>query len=119
MAVTVTANRPAVVVPPPTSVTITLDIGDAKVLRTMLGGLRRKVRREAVKQNGGNKASANRARHLTKELIDAMDAVGATRLDEVPVSTTAPSITGSQEGAEGGELSEDEEEEDFSTYDAD
>lgn len=86
MSVSVSAIRPAVVVPPPSSVTLTLSGEDARILRTMLGGLRRKTRREAVKQNGGNKASANRARFLVKEIIDAFDAEGAVRLTEVPVT---------------------------------
>lgn len=89
---TITAQTRTVV----DSVTMTLSPGDAKVLRTMLGGLRRKVRREAVKANGGGKDSANRARFLVKEIIDAFEAQGITRLDEVPVTDSAPDINGDE-----------------------
>lgn len=76
------------------SFTLTLTGKDAQILRSMLGGLRRKVRREAVKSNGGNKDSANRARFLVKEIIKAMDDEGITRLNEVPVANSAPDING-------------------------
>lgn len=86
MAVTVTSQQTVPVAPKLISATITLDGHDAQVLRSMLGALTRKERREATGRNGGNKDSQNRARFLVKELIDAMDAQGVTRLNEVPIT---------------------------------
>jgi len=74
--VIVTVTRAAPVVPPPSEVVISLDPADATVLRTMLGGLKRAERRAAVEANGGDKEMADRARHLVKEIIDAMSAQG-------------------------------------------
>lgn len=86
MTVSVTASLTVPVAPSVISATITLEGHDAKVLRSMLGALTRKERREATRRNGGNKASGDRARFLVKELIDALDAQGVTRLDEEPIT---------------------------------
>lgn len=86
MTVSVTASLTVPVAPTLVSATITLEGHDARVLRSMLGALTRKERREATRRNGGNKSSADRARFLVKELIDALDAQGVTRLDEEPIT---------------------------------
>lgn len=85
MTVSVTSQQTVPVAPTLISATITLQGHDARVLRSMLGALTRKERRAATRRNGGNKDSGDRARFLVKELIDAMDAQGVTRLDEVPI----------------------------------
>lgn len=74
--VVVEVVREVVVVPPPSEVIISLGPDDAVTLRTMLGGLKRDARRAAVKANGGDKVMADRARHLVKEIIDALSAQG-------------------------------------------
>lgn len=86
MSVSVTAKKTVPVQAQILSATITLTGKDAQVLRSMLGGLSRKTRREAVKGNGGNQASADRARFLVKEINAALDAQGVTRLSEVPIT---------------------------------
>lgn len=86
MSVTVSSTKIAPVAAKLVSASIALSGYDAQVLRSMLGGLSRKTRRESTASNGGNKASANRARFLVKEIIDALDKQGVTRLSEVPVT---------------------------------
>lgn len=86
MSVIVTAQTVAPRPPEVLSATITLEGHDARVLRSMLGALTRAERRAATRRNGGSKESGDRARFLVKELIDALDAQGVTRLDEVPIT---------------------------------
>lgn len=76
MAIKLSAVRPSVVLPPPSSVTLELDLSDATVLRLMLGGLKRAERCAATKANGGTQEQASRARYLVKEIIDALSAEG-------------------------------------------
>lgn len=76
MTTKVTVIRPSVVLPPPSLITIELDLEDATVLRLMLGGLKRAERRAATRSNGGTKTQADRARYLVKEIIDALSAEG-------------------------------------------
>lgn len=86
MSLKVTATLPPPAPTSPIEVTINLKGHDAQVLRSMLGGLTRKERREATRRNGGSKESGDRARFLVKELIDAMDAAKCPRLSEVPIT---------------------------------
>jgi hypothetical protein len=86
MAVSVNASLTVPVAPKVISATITLEGHDAQVLRSMLGALTRAERRAATQRNGGSKESGDRARFLVKELIDALDAQGVTRLNEVPIT---------------------------------
>jgi hypothetical protein len=86
MAVSVNASLTVPVAPRVISATITLEGHDAQVLRSMLGALTRAERRAATQRNGGSKESADRARFLVKEIIDALDAQGVTRLNEVPIT---------------------------------
>lgn len=86
MSVTVIAKKTVPVAPAIIEASIVLKGHDAQVLRSMLGALTRKERREATGRNGGNKASQDRARFLVKEVIDALDAQGVTRLSEIPIT---------------------------------
>ena len=86
MAVSVNASLTVPVAPRIISATITLEGHDAQVLRSMLGALTRAERRAATQRNGGSKESGDRARFLVKEIIDALDAQGVTRLNEVPIT---------------------------------
>jgi hypothetical protein len=86
MSVSVTASLTRPVKASIISATITLEGHDAQVLRSMLGALTREERREATGRNGGNKTSQDRARFLVKEIIDALDAQGVTRLEEVSIT---------------------------------
>lgn len=86
MSVTVSAVKTVPVAQKLISATITLNGKDAQILRSLLGGLSRKERREAVKRNGGNQASADRSRFLVTEIFKGMDAQGVTRLNEVPIT---------------------------------
>jgi hypothetical protein len=81
MSVSVNAIRPAVVVPPPSSFTITLSAYDAQVLRTMLGGLKLKTRGGATAKNGGGRAEVARSKTLTKEIFTALEAQGAAKFN--------------------------------------
>lgn len=86
MSVSVSAELTVPVAPAVLSATINLEGHDAQILRSMLGALTRKERRAATRRNGGSKESGDRARFLVKELIDALDAQGVTRLSEVPIT---------------------------------
>jgi hypothetical protein len=86
MPVSVSSTRIAPVAPKLINVTLLLQGHDAQVLRSMLGGLTRAERRAATRRNGGSKESGDRARFLVKEIIDAFDAQGATRLGEVEIT---------------------------------
>lgn len=86
MSVSVTAVKTVPAAQKLISAAITLGGKDAQIFRSLLGALTRKERREAVKRNGGNQASADRARFLVKEIFTAMDAQGVTRLDEVAIT---------------------------------
>lgn len=86
MSVTASAVRTVPVAPVLLSATLNLQGQDAKILRSMLGALTRAERRAAIRRNGGSKTSATRGRFLVKEIIDALDAQGVTRLDEEPIT---------------------------------
>lgn len=86
MTVTVSSKKTVPVKAALISATIELNGYDAQVLRSMLGGLTRAERRAATRRNGGSKAAGDRARFLVKELIDALDAQGVERLNEVAIT---------------------------------
>jgi hypothetical protein len=105
MSVTASAVRTVPVAPSLISVTLTLAGKDGKILRSLMGALTRAERRAAIRRNGGNKASANRGRFLVKEIIDALDAQGVTRLDEEPITPPdqqANRAAGRRSGSMGG-----------------
>lgn len=66
---------------PPTQRYFNLELNeyDARVLRTMLGGLKLKTRGGAVAKNGGGRAEIARAKTLTKEIFSALEAQGASK----------------------------------------
>lgn len=110
--VIVTATRAVPVVPPPSEVVISLDPADATVLRTMLGGLKRDERRAAVQANGGDKEMADRARHLVKEIIDAMSAQGINPPGGEPADSLPSDLDYSGQG-EASAVDEEDEDDDL------
>lgn len=61
--------------------TITLDTYEARLLRTMLGDLKREERKRATLNNGGDETDANNAVELVKSLHVALQAQGFDKLD--------------------------------------
>lgn len=89
--ISASANRPAVVVPPPESITLTIPFNDARLLRTTLGGLKLKTRGGATAKNGGRKVkgAVARSKTLIKEVFAALDAAGAKKLSDADKNTVS------------------------------
>lgn len=65
-----------------TGTTIDLTAAEARLLRNLLGGLKQKTRRGAVRKNGGTKEQAQAANLLASDLWKALQADGFAKFGE-------------------------------------
>lgn len=73
-----------------TGTTIELSSTEAVLLRNLLGGLKQKTRRGAVRKNGGTKEQAEAANSLASQLFKQLEADGFKKFGTEEVTTPSP-----------------------------
>lgn len=83
-----------------TGVTVSLTETEAVLLRNLLGGLKQKTRRGAVRKNGGTREQAEQANSMASNLFKQLDEAGFKKYGAVDSSTFNDEEVDSEEEGE-------------------